>query len=104
MRASCKVDNNLKHNLINFYLQRDALSTYLENVAHPASMEIKQVVPVRLEMPWRTNHNKIDCGVFVMRHMETYKVANGKSWECRLSNKFTDTSEIRTNIARKLMI
>ncbi|MFS7900489.1 hypothetical protein Hanom_Chr00s117228g01810221 [Helianthus anomalus] len=55
-------------------------------------------------MPWRTNHNKIDCGVFVMRQLETYKGATGKSWECGLSNECTVQVRFRTNSAKKLMI
>ncbi|MFS8025691.1 hypothetical protein Hanom_Chr16g01478121 [Helianthus anomalus] len=75
-------------------MQMVVFSTYLENVAHLAGRKIKQVVPFRLEMPWRTNHNKIDCGVFMMRHMETYKGTTKKSWECGLSNECTDAGEI----------
>ncbi|KAJ0635721.1 hypothetical protein HanOQP8_Chr17g0653991 [Helianthus annuus] len=75
-------------------MQRDALSAYLDNVGHPAGRKIRQVMLVRLEMPWRTKHNIIDCGVFVMCHMETYKGASGKSWECGFSNECTDACEI----------
>ncbi|KAJ0801025.1 hypothetical protein HanPI659440_Chr03g0112041 [Helianthus annuus] len=28
---------------------------------------------IRKEMDWRTLENGVDCGVFTMRHMETYK-------------------------------
>ncbi|MFS7964387.1 putative papain-like cysteine peptidase superfamily [Helianthus anomalus] len=31
---------------------------------------------IRKEIDWRTLQNRVDCGVFTMRHMETYK---GKS-------------------------
>jgi len=27
---------------------------------------------IRLEMPWRQEKNHVDCGIYVMRHMETY--------------------------------
>ncbi|MFS8017595.1 hypothetical protein Hanom_Chr15g01382261 [Helianthus anomalus] len=56
-----------------FIMQRDVMSTNLENVAHPTGKKIKPVVPLRLEMPWR---------------------ATGKSWECGLSNECTDEGEI----------
>ncbi|KAM0012076.1 hypothetical protein Hdeb2414_s0002g00069761 [Helianthus debilis subsp. tardiflorus] len=75
-------------------MQRDALSVYLEKIGHPAGGVIGQVEPVRLEMPCRTKHNIIDCGVFLMRHMETYKGVAGKGWECGFSNKCTDAGEI----------
>ncbi|KAJ0605160.1 hypothetical protein HanHA300_Chr02g0059871 [Helianthus annuus] len=49
---------------------------------------------MRLEMPWRTKHNVIDCGIFLMRHMETYKGVTGNAWECGFSNECTDAGEI----------
>ncbi|MFS7928514.1 hypothetical protein Hanom_Chr04g00321681 [Helianthus anomalus] len=86
---------NLKHNLMKmFIMQRDALSVYLENVVHPAGKKINQIEPVRLEMPWHTKHNVIDCGIFLMRHMETYKGVTGKAWECGFSNECTNACEI----------
>ncbi|KAL8217996.1 hypothetical protein R6Q57_021369 [Mikania cordata] len=33
-------------------------------------------------MPWRTSHNVIDCGIFLMRHMETYMGEEEKEWKC----------------------
>ncbi|KAJ0907292.1 hypothetical protein HanRHA438_Chr07g0297191 [Helianthus annuus] len=77
-----------------FIMKRDALLVYLENIGHPAGGVINQVEPVRLEMPWRTKHNVIDCGVFLMRHMETYKGVTGKAWECGFSNECTNAGEI----------
>ncbi|KAJ0683436.1 hypothetical protein HanPI659440_Chr16g0658261 [Helianthus annuus] len=75
-------------------MQRDALLVYLKNIGHSAGGVIGQVEPVRLEMPWRTKHNVIDCGVFLMRHMETYKGVAGKGWECGFLNECTDAGEI----------
>ncbi|MFS7954208.1 hypothetical protein Hanom_Chr07g00627571 [Helianthus anomalus] len=86
---------SLKQNLIKlFIMQRDALSVYLEKIGHPAGVVIGKVEPIRLEMPWRTKNNVIDCGVFLMRHMETYKGVAGKGWECGFSNECTDAGEI----------
>ncbi|MFS7962107.1 hypothetical protein Hanom_Chr08g00722761 [Helianthus anomalus] len=86
---------NLKQNLIKmFIMQRDALSVYLENIGHLAGRVISQVEPVRLEMPWRTKHNVLNCGIFLMRHMEMYKGVIGKVWECCFSNECTDAGKI----------
>ena len=42
-------------------------------------------VPVeRLEMSWRDMSNKIDCGIFLMRHMETYFGNGLVGWDCGL--------------------
>ncbi|KAJ9541227.1 hypothetical protein OSB04_027733 [Centaurea solstitialis] len=34
----------------------------------------------REKMVWRTTENKIDCGIFVMRHMETFMGGNVSKW------------------------
>ena len=38
----------------------------------------------RMAMPWRTTTNAKDCGVFLMRHMETYKGERVEYWNCGL--------------------
>nr|KAJ0218877.1 hypothetical protein LSAT_V11C300140660 [Lactuca sativa] len=45
---------------------------YLKSQNHPKAEMFSHVMPHRLEMPWRTINKHIDCGVFTMRHMETY--------------------------------
>ena len=35
-------------------------------------MADEDLVPKKLDLPWRTTKNKNDCGVFAMRHMESY--------------------------------
>nr|KAJ0211254.1 hypothetical protein LSAT_V11C400213610 [Lactuca sativa] len=37
--------------------------------------------PQRLEMPWRTVRHKVDCGVFAMRHIETYMGQPISNWK-----------------------
>ncbi|KAJ0668989.1 putative Ulp1 protease family catalytic domain, papain-like cysteine peptidase superfamily [Helianthus annuus] len=39
----------------------------------PAIEELGTSEIERKEMDWRTENNSVDCGVFTMRHMETYK-------------------------------
>ncbi|KAL3617425.1 hypothetical protein CASFOL_037746 [Castilleja foliolosa] len=46
----------------------------------------KNINYIRLAMPWRDDTNKFDCGVFVMRHMETYMGETVRSWKCGLAN------------------
>jgi len=59
----------------------------LKSVGHPKQDEIKNAKIERLQMPWRTGQNVIDCGLFVMRHMETYKGTEVNNWECGFSNE-----------------
>ncbi|KAJ0509294.1 putative Ulp1 protease family catalytic domain, papain-like cysteine peptidase superfamily [Helianthus annuus] len=65
-------------------IMQKTLCSYLEIVGHPLASELKMCKPVRLEMPWRTHYNSVDCGIFVMRHMETYKCTPIKVWLCGL--------------------
>ncbi|KAJ0789797.1 putative papain-like cysteine peptidase superfamily [Helianthus annuus] len=45
---------------------------YLEPMHPKIASQIRNTQPVRLELPWQTLYNGIDCGIFLMRHMETY--------------------------------
>ncbi|PWA39313.1 ulp1 protease family, C-terminal catalytic domain-containing protein [Artemisia annua] len=45
---------------------------YMKRQRHPKSDLFLKAEPKILQMEWRTNKNVTDCGVFVMRHMETY--------------------------------
>ncbi|MFS7945134.1 putative Ulp1 protease family catalytic domain, papain-like cysteine peptidase superfamily [Helianthus anomalus] len=50
-------------------------SRYLSQIHPNVARKLKTIQPVRLKFPWQTIYNGIDCGIFMMRHMETY---NGK--------------------------
>jgi len=41
----------------------------------------KRKVPTVLKMHWRDGKNRCDCGVYLMRHLETYKGQDLKHWE-----------------------
>ena len=54
------------------------------NISESKARQLHNVPIVRLEMKWRTLHNKLDCGVFAMRHMETYKGNGLRTWDAKL--------------------
>ncbi|KAH6827467.1 hypothetical protein C2S53_002504 [Perilla frutescens var. hirtella] len=55
----------------------------------------KKMRPIeRMKMPWRNETNKFDCGIYVMRHMETYKGGGLKNWD----------PELQTNNAKQMKI
>ncbi|KAF5819634.1 putative papain-like cysteine peptidase superfamily [Helianthus annuus] len=56
-------------------LQRRVLVLYLQKALKPtpAIKELEILEIERKVMEWRTENNGVDCGVFTMRHMETYK-------------------------------
>ncbi|MFS7928572.1 hypothetical protein Hanom_Chr04g00322351 [Helianthus anomalus] len=47
---------------------------YLKLVNCPKSTEIENALPHMLDFEWKTVNNTVDCGIFVMRHMETWFV------------------------------
>ncbi|KAK9080343.1 hypothetical protein SSX86_000101 [Deinandra increscens subsp. villosa] len=53
---------------------------YLESISHPKAKSFKKSTLKRMEMDWRTENNHIDCGIFLMRHMETYLGID--DWNC----------------------
>ena len=52
-----------------------------ESVGHPKHEIVKNMKPVRMRMQWRTTDNVTDCGIFCIRHMETY-FGQGHKWDC----------------------
>ncbi|KAH6763077.1 hypothetical protein C2S52_020510 [Perilla frutescens var. hirtella] len=48
------------------------------------SLMVRRAYMARLEMSWRDTDNKNDCGVYVMRHMETYMGQSVNAWKCNL--------------------
>ena len=63
-------------------MQKKVLVAYLDQVRHPKTEVIRNTKPSRMQMKWRTKKNHVDCGVFLMLHMESY---NGlEDWDCGL--------------------
>nr|GMD17923.1 ulp1 protease family, C-terminal catalytic domain-containing protein [Ipomoea batatas] len=58
-------------------------STYKAN-------KIEKLKVKRMKMAWRDNRNKIDCGVFLMRHMETFRGQLPELWNCGLQKETKD--------------
>ncbi|KAG6436426.1 hypothetical protein SASPL_101324 [Salvia splendens] len=48
---------------------------------------LRKAIPEHLEFKWKTEGITNDCGVFAMRHMETYMGTKVNDWKCALTNK-----------------
>ncbi|KAL8209671.1 hypothetical protein R6Q57_006403, partial [Mikania cordata] len=46
--------------------------------AHPSALKINHQTPQSMDIPRKTTKNGIDCGVFCMRHMQTYMGGGAK--------------------------
>ncbi|XP_035840200.1 uncharacterized protein LOC110909597 [Helianthus annuus] len=91
---------------------RRVLVLYLQNALKPtpAIEELATSVIERKEMDWRTKNNGVDCGVFTMRHMETYK-GDQKPWVTGFMNEDEVNNRqkaqlhlLRTRYLRKIIL
>nr|GMC73617.1 zinc finger BED domain-containing protein DAYSLEEPER-like [Ipomoea batatas] len=62
------------------------LHEYFKRVGEPFKAGLcMNLVTKRMQMKWRDNRNKIDCGAYLMRHMESYSGVGVNSWVCGLA-------------------
>ncbi|KAL8216792.1 hypothetical protein R6Q57_023629 [Mikania cordata] len=57
------------------------VALYLEKESPALHKKIVNLKPKKLEMSWQTENNFVDCGIFAIRHMETYKAKEMKEWK-----------------------
>lgn len=77
-------------------------------VNHPQANAIGELRAKRYIMPWCTMENKVDCGIFVMRHMETYNGESMEIWDCGLDSDFkkqkNQLNRLRNKYAAKMLL
>lgn len=62
-------------------------------------------MPIKmLVMPWMDDDNKVDSGVFAMRHMETFMGQRVKDWDSGLArNSVKNLQELRVKYCKVLL-
>ncbi|XP_019178149.1 PREDICTED: uncharacterized protein LOC109173369 [Ipomoea nil] len=64
---------------------KDFLSVFLDDeVDLRYGAVVRRIIPRRMQMRWRDARNKVDCGVFAMRHMESFLGESVTAWDCGL--------------------
>ena len=63
---------NLNFKEYYYFSQIDTFIDYLERKNHPKVFQIWCSIPRIVPIKWKTDFNGVDCGIFVMRHMEMY--------------------------------
>nr|GMC82812.1 zinc finger BED domain-containing protein RICESLEEPER 2-like [Ipomoea batatas] len=73
---------------------------------HPGrSMLCAGLEPKRMQMPWRDFNNKIDCGVYLMRHMETFTSQAVRYWDCGLvKGEYSMLHKLRLQYMKDLVL
>lgn len=63
-------------------MQHKSFCKYLNSsqLTQAKGIAIQKARATRKQMKWRTKDNKIDCAIFVMRHLETYMGKADKGW------------------------
>ncbi|KAL8224187.1 hypothetical protein R6Q57_019662, partial [Mikania cordata] len=56
----------------NHMLYKVVFMMYVNLMGHPKAAEIESSQIENLRISWATTKNFVDCGIFVMRHMEMY--------------------------------
>nr|GME03144.1 uncharacterized protein LOC109189836 [Ipomoea batatas] len=74
--------------------------------SHPGrSILCAGVEPKIMQMSWRDVNNKIDCGVYLMRHMETYTGQVVSAWDCGLvKGEYSMLQKLRIKYMKKLVL
>nr|GMD38006.1 uncharacterized protein LOC109155335 [Ipomoea batatas] len=84
----CKTDD--KYGIVPTTLQK-FLSMFMIGLKSAYKSEkIAKLKLKRMKMSWRDNKNKVDCGVFLMRHMETFRGQLPELWDCGLEKENKD--------------
>ncbi|KAJ0906339.1 putative Ulp1 protease family catalytic domain, papain-like cysteine peptidase superfamily [Helianthus annuus] len=86
------------------YKVKDIFCKYLKMVNHPKSAEIEIADVVRLEFEWKTVNNTVDCGVFVMRHMETWFGVTVDKWDSGFPLTHKEKKSTLTRLRKKYAI
>nr|GMD66265.1 hypothetical protein DM860_003580 [Ipomoea batatas] len=82
--SSKSVTNDLKYGSVPSDLKYMVMEYLKSEGLEVKSNRFNTVKPTRIKMSWRDNENKEDCGVYVMRHMETFMGSLAKEWDCGL--------------------
>lgn len=57
---------------------------YLYVTKHPSLSKFKEAQPKIPKMKWKTKKNKIDCGLYMMMHMEMFEGEIGLKWKTNI--------------------
>ncbi|KAL8216800.1 hypothetical protein R6Q57_023637 [Mikania cordata] len=67
------------------------------------SKELEGLHVEKLNISWATTKNFVDCGIFVMRHMEMFNANYARSWDCGFP-KDERAKKIKCDLLRKKRI
>ncbi|GKE34683.1 ulp1 protease family, C-terminal catalytic domain-containing protein, partial [Tanacetum coccineum] len=82
-------------------------SMHLETVKHPRAKDVLNKKPTIIRPKWGTKENDIDCGIFLMMHMEHYNGETAKNWNLEFPEEkegnTVDIIKMRVRLATKIL-
>lgn len=63
---------------------------FLTIINHPKVNGFEIMKMEKMELDWQTKNNSIDCGLFLMRHMEVYRGGGADKMEAYLEPESDD--------------
>ncbi|KAL6569822.1 hypothetical protein OROMI_014336 [Orobanche minor] len=81
----------------------ELVSQYLLEVAHPKAEEINKKKVQKFKIKWWSKDD-VDSGIYLMRHMETFKGEGQNSWDCQLDNNKALITKLRAKYVTKLLL
>nr|KAJ0209832.1 hypothetical protein LSAT_V11C400163580 [Lactuca sativa] len=88
---------------LHFVGLKEYIVDYLKSQNHPKAEMFSHVMPHRLEMPWRKINNSTDCGVFTMRHMETYMGGSMNEFKAGFKNESSAQDDQLVKLSTKYL-
>nr|GMC84624.1 uncharacterized protein LOC109168900 [Ipomoea batatas] len=84
---------------------QDMLSEFYNKVHNGRSILCAGLVPKRMQMAWCDSRNKIDCGVYLMRHMESFLGQGVLDWDCGLvKEEYSTLHKLRLQYMKELVV
>ena len=84
------------------------MSRYLKSHKHEKAAEIASKKTTVMRVNWATKENVIDCGIFVMMHMEHYNGETAKNWNLEFPKEGKDQEmeiiKIRIKYVTKMLM
>ncbi|PWA37771.1 hypothetical protein CTI12_AA576340 [Artemisia annua] len=95
----------------NYEFVRGVFAKHLTTYQHPKGDELmnQKRKPTILNMSWRTKKDKIDCGLYMMLHMEHYQGKSGTKWDTGMLkendiNHKMQINNLRAKYVAKMML
>ncbi|XP_021741910.1 uncharacterized protein LOC110708108 [Chenopodium quinoa] len=78
---------------------------YLKGLGYEDADSIEKYKVVLQKMKWRSNEHYTNCGVYIMKHMETFTADPNEEWVCDLKpNNVNQIRKLRVQYTAELML